>query len=169
MSAAVSGGDSGQGTSATGQDIPDDPDALVEDIARTRAELGDTVEALVAKVDVKAQAKQRAAEVSSQAKAKLQTVKQDLAGRASQLAGKAGQARQAAAANSKTMLGAGASRGRTAVGAGTAAWEKAPAPVQRGAQQVARAVGRYRVPVAAAAGVVLVAAVGWLAIRQRRR
>lgn len=165
---AASGRKSGQGAGAPGQDVPDDPNALVEDINRTRADLGDTVEALVAKVDVKAQAKQRAAEVSSQAKEKLQTMTQELAGRASQLTGKAGQTRQAAAANGKTVLGAGASGGRTVLGAGAAAWGKAPEPVQRGAQQVARTVRRHRVPVAAAAGAALVATVGWLAVRRRR-
>lgn len=170
MSEAASGEGSGQGAGARSQDVPADPDALMEDINRTRAELGDTVEALVAKVDVKAQAKQRAAEVSSQAKQraadvssqakeKLQTMKQELAGRASQLTGKTGQTRQAAAANRKTVLGAG-----------TAALDKAPEPVQRGAQQIARTVGRHRVPfAAAAAGVVLVAVAGWLAVRRSRR
>lgn len=154
---AASGRKSGQGAGAPGQDVPDDPNALVEDINRTRADLGDTVEALVAKADVKAQAKQRAAEVSGQAKEKLQTMKQELAGRASQLTGRAGQTRQAAAANGKTVLGAGAS-----------AWGKAPEPVQHGAQRVARTVRQHRVPVAAAAGAVLVVTVGWLAVRRRR-
>jgi hypothetical protein len=149
MSAARSGRDNEPG--APGQD---DPAALVEDINRTRAELGDTVEALVAKVDVKAQAKQRVAEVSSQAKEKLQTMKQGLAGQASQLTGTAEQARQAAAANGKTMLGAGASGGQT---------------VQRGAQRAAQAVGRHRVPVAAATATVAAALVGWLIVRRRRR
>jgi LPXTG-motif cell wall-anchored protein len=155
MSAAASGKSSGRGADAPSQD---DPNALVEDIDRTRAELGDTVEALVAKVDVKTRAQQRAAEVSTQAKEKLQTMKQELAGRAGQLTGKAEQTRQAAAANGKTVLGAG-----------TAALGNAPEPVQRGAQQVARTVGRHRVPFAAAAGAVLVAVAGWLAVRRRRR
>ena len=45
--------------------------ALVDDINRTRAELGDTVEALVAKVDVKARAQQRVADVSTQARQRV--------------------------------------------------------------------------------------------------
>ncbi len=156
MSAADSGSSSGPG--APGQD---DPAALVDDINRTRAELGDTVEALVAKVDVKAQAKQRVAEASTQAKEKLQTMKQGLAGQASQLTGTAKrmtgtaeQTRQAAAANGKTVLGAGAAGGQT---------------VRRGAQRAARTVGQHRVPVAVAAAAVGVALVGWLTIRRRRR
>ena len=88
MSAADSGSSTGPGAGPPGQD---DPAALVEDINRTRADLGDTVEALVAKADVKAQAKQRVAEASTQAKEKLQTMKQGLAGQASQLTGTAKQ------------------------------------------------------------------------------
>ena len=99
MSAAEHSRNPGRGADAPGPAVPADPDELVEDINRTRAELGDTVEALVAKVDVKARAQQRAAEVSTQAKGKLQAMKQQLAGRASQLtwpggAGPAGRRRQ---------------------------------------------------------------------------
>lgn len=149
MSAARSGRNSGPG--APGQN---DPAALVEDINRTRADLGDTVEALVAKVDVKARAQQRAAEVSAQAKGKLQELRQQLAGRAGQLTDKAEQTRRAAAANGQTVLGAGAAGSQT---------------VQRGAQRAGQAVGRYRVPVAAATATVAAALVGWLVVRRRGR
>lgn len=111
MSAAESDRNSSQG--APGQD---DPDALVEEINRTRAELGDTVEALVAKADVKTRAQQRAAEVSTQAKEKLHAFQQ-----------------------------------------------------QRGAQRVAGATGRYRVPFATGAAAVAGLLAGWLAVRRRRR
>lgn len=41
---------------ATGEaDIPDDPRALAEDIERTRHQVGDSIAALTAKLDVKAQ------------------------------------------------------------------------------------------------------------------
>ena len=43
---------------AGAQSVPDDPEQLRQDIERTREQLGDTVEALVAKADVKAQAKE---------------------------------------------------------------------------------------------------------------
>jgi hypothetical protein len=42
--------------SRNGRTAPEDPDALRQEIARTRAELGETVEALAAKADVKARA-----------------------------------------------------------------------------------------------------------------
>ncbi|MYT74868.1 MULTISPECIES: DUF3618 domain-containing protein [unclassified Streptomyces] len=44
-----------------------EPDELRDKVERTRAELGETVEALAAKADVKARAKDRAAHVKEQA------------------------------------------------------------------------------------------------------
>jgi hypothetical protein len=44
----------------------DDPDAIREDIERTREELAETVDALHAKLDVKTQAKARVARVKEQ-------------------------------------------------------------------------------------------------------
>ncbi len=170
MSAADS---SRGGSSAPGHAEPDDPQALVDEINRTRAELGDTVEALAARVDVKARAQQRAAEVSAQAKGRLQ----ELAGRAGELAsgvtGKAGQARETALSSSKTVLGtsqpaASQLTGRAAQ-AGTAAWNAAPVPVRQGARRVARTAGQHRVPVAVAAGAGAVLVAGWLVLRRRHR
>jgi serine/threonine protein kinase HipA of HipAB toxin-antitoxin module len=48
-------------------------DALTADIERTRQELGETVEALVAKADVKARAQHRAAEVAGDLRARART------------------------------------------------------------------------------------------------
>jgi hypothetical protein len=47
---------------------PSDPDALREEIEETRAELGNTVEALAHKLDVKAQAKEAVSDAKTQAK-----------------------------------------------------------------------------------------------------
>lgn len=70
--------------------VPDDPDELRREIERTREQLGETVEQLASKADVKKQAQDKAAELRTQAKA-----------RASQLAGRsrraARQAQQVAA------------------------------------------------------------------------
>ena len=61
-----------------GSDIPSDPEELAEDIERTRKQIGDTVEALTAKLDPKTQfqqaaerAKGRAAEAAGQARKRL--------------------------------------------------------------------------------------------------
>jgi hypothetical protein len=62
--AAVPGPASG-GTAGTPP--ADDTDAIRADIAETRAELGDTVEALAAKADVKARAKARAKDTAQAA------------------------------------------------------------------------------------------------------
>lgn len=154
---------------------PGNPDELVAEIERTRAELGDTVEALAAKADVKARAQQRAAEVSGQLKGRMDEVKAGLTGRAGQLkgelTGKAGQTRQAVTDGGKTVLGASQPAvqrlGQRAAQTGTSAWQAAPDPVQQGARRVARTVDQHRVPAIAIAGTTVLA--GWLAIRWLRR
>lgn len=45
--------------------VPDDPQALAEDIKQTREQLGQAVEALAAKTDVKARAREKAGQISS--------------------------------------------------------------------------------------------------------
>ena len=51
------------------------PDEIRADIERTRAEVGDTVEALAEKTDVKAQAQQRVDEIKDNVRAKAESVK----------------------------------------------------------------------------------------------
>ena len=51
------------------------PTEIRQEIDQTREELGDTVEALAEKTDVKAQAKAKVDDVRSQAKAKVEEVK----------------------------------------------------------------------------------------------
>jgi ElaB/YqjD/DUF883 family membrane-anchored ribosome-binding protein len=66
-------GDSPQQTSvgpAAGESQQKCPEELREEIAQTREQLGDTVEALAAKTDVKAQAKDRLAAVKGSAQQK---------------------------------------------------------------------------------------------------
>jgi head-tail adaptor len=52
-----------------------EPAELREEIARTRADLGDTVEELAAKTDVKARAKDAASDAAEKAKAELADAK----------------------------------------------------------------------------------------------
>ena len=168
--------------------LPDNPDALVEEINRTREELGNTVEALAAKVNVKARAQQKATEVSGQVKSKVRDVTQGLSGKAGQLKGevtdRAAGARQAVAENGKTVLGSGQPVTRTIAGraaqagataqsaaaqAGATAWAATPESVQQRARRAAATVDQHRVPFAAAvaAGALLLG--GWLVIHGRRR
>jgi len=51
---------------------PESPEALRADIEETRAELGDTVEALAAKTDVKARAEDRVEGIKQDARAKAE-------------------------------------------------------------------------------------------------
>lgn len=124
---------------------PDDVQQLEQEIERTREQLGETVEQLAAKADVKGRARAKAAEVSESVR--------------SQLAAKTAGARQ------KAMSAGGAGkdqlRGRTAAVV-TPVWEAAPEPVQRSVARGASAARQHRVPLAVAAGVVIA---GYLAIR----
>ena len=165
---------------------PDNPEALVGEINRTREELGNTVEALTAKVDVKARAQSKVSEVSGQLKGRVRDVTQGLSGKADHLkgevSGRAAGVRETVTENGKTVLGAGepvtksiASRasqaGATAQAAatkaGATAWAATPEPVQQRAKRAAATVNQHRVPIAAAAGALLLT--GWLVVRSRRR
>jgi len=64
-------------------ETPADPQELRGEIAQTRADLGETVEALAAKTKVKARAKQTAGDVADQAKQKVAAA----TGRAAQAVG----------------------------------------------------------------------------------
>jgi hypothetical protein len=68
------------GTASAAVTKSDDPAEISEQIEATRDELGDTVAALAAKADVKAQAKQKVDAV----KARVASRKDDLVGRASE-------------------------------------------------------------------------------------
>ena len=56
-----------QPTVSTDSSASNDPETIREEIERTRDELADTVDALHAKLDVKAQAKQKLADLKDQA------------------------------------------------------------------------------------------------------
>jgi ABC-type transporter Mla subunit MlaD len=60
-----------------------------EDIERTRQQLGETAEALAAKADVKARARQKATQLKEQAATRAAQVKEQAATRASQTRGQA--------------------------------------------------------------------------------
>jgi len=79
---------------------PTDPEALRAEIAQTRADLGDTVEALAAKTDVKARARETAGHVVDQAKETVTVVRD----RAAELAGGAGARVRSAAVSARGTL-----------------------------------------------------------------
>lgn len=69
-----------------------DPEQLREEIEQTRAELGDTVEALAEKSDVKAQAKKAVEEKKADVAQKVEETKATVTGKAEDLKAKATEA-----------------------------------------------------------------------------
>jgi len=95
-SPAGKAGQAAKGSRAVAADIPNDPQELVEDIRQTRAQVGETVEALTAKLDPKAQLRQTrermkervsatTGEVTSKVTGKAGTVAQQLRGTAAKV------------------------------------------------------------------------------------
>jgi len=62
-------------------------EAIAEEIEHTRKQLGDTVEALAAKADVKARAQHKAAEVTGKLSARARAARATVAGQAPRLRG----------------------------------------------------------------------------------
>lgn len=138
---------------AAGETMSNDPQAPAEDIERTRQQLGDSVEALAAKVDVGAQARDKAAEM-----------KAHVAGAAGAAAGRI----TAKTADLRHQLPGKTSDFTKAVAAGRAkARQIAPASAQQTAARAARTV-RERPGGYAAAAIVLLL-IGWWLGRMRRR
>ena len=86
--------------------LPDDPEALRAQIEETRAELGDTVEALTEKADVKAQAKAKVEETKAQARTKVEQGREQLRETQGQAQVKLGEVGEQAKEN-QTPLAAG--------------------------------------------------------------
>jgi Protein of unknown function (DUF3618) len=124
---------------------PSDPRQLREEILRTRAELGDTVEALAGRLDVRARAREAAAAARQRARDRAEAVTRAVAGRGAQL---------------KEQIGGAAAQATGGVGG-----EAAPDQAAGVAGQARATAVRGGLPLAAVAGVVLVC---WLAWRWRR-
>lgn len=146
---------------------PDDVQELRQEIEQTREELGETVEQLVAKADVKARARDKAAGFAGRVKGKTSQARTRAAARAGkvrvQLTGNTSDTGQGG-----TLLGAAASQkssGRVAAAAGTVR-EATPEPVRQAVAKAASSARQRRLPLAAAAGVLIA---GYLAIRWRGR
>jgi Protein of unknown function (DUF3618) len=142
--------------------------ALAAEIEHTRERLGETVEALAAKADVKGRAQHRAAEVAGSVRGKARAARDKVTEQAADLrdgaVARAAQAKGAAQSATAPVAGRVAER---AAGAGHAAGDIVPAPVQRSAGQAVVLVRRHRGKAAAATAAGLILA--WLAVRHRRR
>jgi hypothetical protein len=91
-----------------------DPDEIKADIERTRADLAETVDALTTKLDVKAQAKQRAADAQAKVGERLEALRSTAPEPVQQALARAGDAARPVAAK------AAEDKRRTAVVAGGA-------------------------------------------------
>ena len=138
---------------AARETIPSDPQPLAEDIERTRQQLGDSVEAPAAKVDVGAQARSKAAEMKT---------------RVAGAAGTAADRITAKAADLRHQLPGKTSGLTKAVAAGRAkARQITPEPAQQAAARGARTVRERPADYTAAAVVLLL--IGWGLGRMGRR
>jgi len=156
---------------ADAQSVPDDPEQLRQDIERTREQLGETVEALVAKTDVKAQAKEKVNHLSDRLKGGTAQAKEQATARVAQardqLAAKTNDAKQAATTNGATVKGARDQLQAGATAVGSKVRDVTPEPVQRAARHAAaRTSPRQAVIAAVAVGVALI---GLILVRKRRR
>jgi cobalamin biosynthesis Mg chelatase CobN len=142
-----------------GGTAPDDEQELRHEIEQTREQLGETVEQLAAKTDVKSQARAKAAAVTGRVKDKTAQIRAKAgdggAGVRSQAAGKTVQARQQATA-AKNQIQARAA----------GAWQAAPEGVRRTVAKGASTANQRRAPLAVAAAVLIT---GYLVFRWWRR
>jgi ABC-type transporter Mla subunit MlaD len=146
---------------------PDDVQQLRQQIAQIRGQLGETVEQLAAKADVKSAARAKAAELSGRVKNKASRAAKEAAGRAGsvpgQLAGKSAPARQKAvpvARSGRDQLQ------HRAAAVGTPVWEATPEPLRQAVTKGASTVKQRRVPLAVATGVLIA---GYLVLSRRAR
>jgi hypothetical protein len=146
---------------------PGDVQELKHEIEQIREQLGETVEQLVAKTDVRAGARDKAAELTGRVKGKAVEARAqaaDYAGKArDQLAGEIGRTGEKA-----MSLGTAAREQFSGRVADVAApvWEATPEPVRQAVAKGASSASRRRAPLAVAAGMLIL---GYLTIRWRKR
>jgi hypothetical protein len=147
---------------------PDDLQQLTHEIERTREQLGETVEALAAKADVKARAKDQASQLSGRVKNTVSHARQQAAAQTgqarSQLAGKTTGPRQ------KLRWFSEPARDQVrnqAAAAGATISKVTPDAVQRAAKTAAATARERRVPLAVACATAVLASL--VIARWRRR
>jgi hypothetical protein len=136
---------------AAAADIPDDPQELVEDIKQTRAQVGETVEALTAKLDPKTQLR----ETRDRVKERVSATTGEVAGK---VTGKTGEV------TSKVTGKTGEVTSKVADKAGTVGQQ-----LRGTAAKAARGADQQRVPLAVAAGVAVLLTGAWIVWVMRRR
>jgi hypothetical protein len=144
--------------------VTDATEALRADIERTRAQLGQTVDALAAKTDVKGRAQQKVSELSGRLAGPLAASKERVAEVGKTVADKAA----SVGGTGGMVTGAVQQQAAGLAGSATAAISKGtqalPEPAQKAVGQASSFVSRYPVPLAAGAAAVM----GLIVIRRRR-
>jgi hypothetical protein len=130
---------------------PDDPQELEREIERTREQLGQTVELLAAKADVKSRAQAKAAELSERVKSKAGQVRQEAAARGGSARGQ--------------LAGTTATAQKRVTAAAAPVWEATPEQVRQAVAKGVSTARQRRMQLAAAAGAVIA---GYLLIKWRR-
>lgn len=141
---------------------PGNQEQLEAEIARTRQQLGETVQELFARTDVKSIARAKAAEMTGKVRSKTVQARTKATARAgqmrSQVAGRTTAARQRAI----TAGGAGRDQLRTrASSVATPVWSATPEPVRRAVTKGASSAGERRTPLALAAAALVFGYLGF--------
>jgi hypothetical protein len=164
---AVPAAVAGQDVSAAAAAPPADPQQLAEEIERTREQLGETVEQLAAKADVKARAQDKASQLTGRLKGKAGQARQQAAATAGQvqrqLAGKTTGPRQKVLSVSEPVQDQVREQAATAAARIS---KVTPEPVRRAAAKAAVTARQRRVTLAAAIGAGVLA---WMVIARWRR
>ncbi|MFI1441692.1 DUF3618 domain-containing protein [Streptomyces fructofermentans] len=134
------------------------PDQLREQVEQTRRDLGQTVEALAAKTDVKARAQHRAGELKEQVAVKAGELKAQAAKTTSQVQDKLPDPVKDAAARAAGQIRT------TSAQAGRMWEEKAPEPLRQKTTRSAQLARENRTWLLVAAGITVV----WLARRRKK-
>jgi hypothetical protein len=146
---------------------PDDVQELQQEIEQTRARLGETVEQLVAKTDLKARGRDKAAELAGRVKAKTRQARTEVAGRAAKVRDQ--RASKAKGIGQKVMSCGTEARQQLSgrlVAVGTPVWQATPEPLLQALAKGASNARQRRTPLAVAVGVLIF---GYLAIRGTRK
>jgi cobalamin biosynthesis Mg chelatase CobN len=142
---------------------PDDVQKLQQEIEQTREQLGDTVEQLVAKTDVKARAQSNAAELAGRVKGQAAAARARAAARAGSVRD---QVTASAAGVRHRTSQLGSSARQQVAAAGAPVWAATPEPARQAVAKGASSAREHRVPLAVVAGLLVV---GLLIIRWRTR
>jgi hypothetical protein len=147
---------------------PDDPrQQLEQEIERTREQLGETVQELAARADVKSRARAKAAEVAGRVKSMTVQARKNAAARTGSVRSQVASSTAAASRKAISAGGAGKDQLRNRVAAVGAPVRKAtPERVRRAAAKGADGAQESWIPLAIASGLLFA---GYLALRQYER